>query len=84
LSGLSEEENSPERNGYKVRAFKTAILAIEGLDRPLVDEKDAKKVCILATYFLELFNSLQVKGIGEGIARRIGVILAGSDPVSRL
>lgn len=44
FADLQEEENGSERNVYKVRAFKNAITAVQGLDRTLVDGDDAKKV----------------------------------------
>ncbi|KAL0069138.1 hypothetical protein AAF712_003824 [Marasmius tenuissimus] len=57
-----EEQNSTNRNGYKVRAFRQAIKLIGELDQPITHSSDVAKV----------------KGIGLGIRRRIQAFLDGT------
>ncbi|TDL22182.1 Nucleotidyltransferase [Rickenella mellea] len=61
---LEKEDQSAERNEFKVRAFAGAIKALGQVQEPIRSPEDAKKLY----------------GIGEGIARRIGEYLAGSVP----
>ncbi|KAF8630865.1 hypothetical protein AX17_005224 [Amanita inopinata Kibby_2008] len=59
LQEREKESRNGEKNGYKLRAFSNAVKAIEQLDRPITSAKDA----------------LQLRGIGIGIADRIGDFL---------
>ncbi|KAH7927820.1 Nucleotidyltransferase [Leucogyrophana mollusca] len=58
---MDEENQKPTRNGYKVRAFSRAIQVINSLERPVVSSKEVR----------------QLKGIGDGISRRIEYFLTG-------
>ncbi|KAH7909820.1 hypothetical protein BJ138DRAFT_1154374 [Hygrophoropsis aurantiaca] len=59
---MEEENQKPERNGYKVRAFSKAIQVIGILEHPV---KSSTEVT-------------QLKGIGDGISRRIEAHLHGT------
>ena len=41
---MQEENESPERNIYKIKAFKSAINVIQQLDHPLRSIEEAKNV----------------------------------------
>ncbi|KAG2051587.1 Nucleotidyltransferase [Suillus hirtellus] len=60
---LERENTSPNRNGYKVRAFARAIEAIGTLEEPVRDVAQVKKL----------------KGVGVGIRNRIDAFLSGKD-----
>lgn len=41
---MQEEHESPEKNMYKIKAFKSAIKVIQQLDHPLRSLEEAKNV----------------------------------------
>ena len=43
---MQEEDESPEKNVYKIKAFKTAIKVIQQLDHPLRSIEEAKNVSV--------------------------------------
>ncbi|EGO24108.1 hypothetical protein SERLADRAFT_393026 [Serpula lacrymans var. lacrymans S7.9] len=61
-SNREEEDKKAVRNAYKVRAFDAAIRAIASLDTPVRTVAEVK----------------QLKGVGPGISKRIGVFLHGT------
>ncbi|KAF7985926.1 hypothetical protein HWV62_43846 [Athelia sp. TMB] len=63
---MHEESEKPDRNTYKVIAFKSAIRVFKQLDHPLSSIEEAKNL----------------KGVGAGIAKRIEEhFFAGNDPL---
>lgn len=62
---LKQEDSSPDRNVYKVRAFARAIEAIGALEEPVLNVAEVKKL----------------KGVGVGISNRIDAFLSGKDHV---
>lgn len=60
---LKQEDSSPDRNVYKVRAFARAIEAIGALEEPVLNVAEVKKL----------------KGVGVGISNRIDAFLSGKD-----
>ncbi|KAI0920071.1 hypothetical protein AcV5_007928 [Taiwanofungus camphoratus] len=61
---MQEENEKPERNTFKVRAFASAVSTIGNLEQPIQSPEDTN----------------QLSGIGNGIKRRIEIFLTeGSD-----
>jgi DNA polymerase beta len=52
---MHEENESPARNAYKVKAFTSAIKVLKQLDHPLRSMEEAKKVSDLS--FLPFLSS---------------------------
>jgi len=47
---MEEEDQSENRNGYKVRAFASAIKVINQLDHPIRSIDEAKTVCLFLMF----------------------------------
>ena len=80
--GLKEEDSSPTRNGYKVRSFQAAIAAIHEHDKPIRSGKEAIKVrTAWSPLNRTTYCTIQLRGIGLGIANRIDFFLQGKEYV---
>jgi hypothetical protein len=77
-----QEDTSPTRNAFKVRAFQSAIKVINQLDHPLRSVEEAKSVRIPSEpQHIFALNMLQLKGVGPGITQRIELYLTGQNYV---
>jgi DNA polymerase beta len=83
-SDREEEEASPEKNVYKVRAFDNAIKVLNKLDHPLQSANEAMTVGHPLQYnvIVQINVALQLKAIGRGITRRINEFLAENENLS--
>jgi hypothetical protein len=61
---MHEENESPSRNVYKVKAFKSAISTLKQLDHPLRSVEEAGQASIL--FILEFTSFTETSNLAEG------------------
>jgi hypothetical protein len=61
---MHEENESPSRNVYKVKAFKSAISTLKQLDHPLRSVEEAGQASIL--FILEFASLTETSNLAEG------------------